>query len=156
MTQKFHRACYHPLSFNLNYLLFWCLFFFNAVLRFIYNINNVVKDAWYDRITQDREPENYLDWMVYNNSGTNTNDTIYAAISDALNGQLDLNGNIYTNQIVNSFIITSTSSNSFPFAIFNKGHTLKYYDGIYYSTSFADYATFSPYFNSSNINTNHS
>jgi len=69
---------------------------------------------------------------------------------------LDLNGNIYTNQIVNSFIITSTSSNSFPFAIFNKGHTLKYYDGIYYSTSFADYATFSPYFNSSNINTNHS
>ena len=74
-----------------------------ATSDFIYNMNNVVKDAWYDRIILDREPEYYLDWMVYNNSGTNTNETIYAAISDALNGQLDLNGddteNPYTEEI---------------------------------------------------------
>jgi hypothetical protein len=64
---------------------------------FIYNMNYVVKDAWDDRITQDREPKEYLDWMVYDNSGTNTNDTIYASISDTLNGQLDLDGNETTN-----------------------------------------------------------
>lgn len=87
-----------------------------ATSDFIYNINNVVKDAWYDRITQDREPENHLDWMVYNNSGTNTTDTIYAAISDALNGQLDLNGdetnNPYTEEIDNKrrFTISSLKS----------------------------------------------
>jgi len=84
-----------------------------ATSHFIYNMNNVVKDAWYDRITLDREPEDYLDWMVYDNSGTNTNETIYAAISDALNGQLDLNGddtsNPYTEKIddKNRFTVTS-------------------------------------------------
>jgi hypothetical protein len=59
---------------------------------FIYNINKVVKDAWYDRIINNREPEDYLDWMVYDNSGTNATDSLFASISDALNGQLDLNG----------------------------------------------------------------
>jgi hypothetical protein len=68
-----------------------------ATSDFIYNMNYVVKDARYDSITEDIEPEEYLDWIVYNNSGTNTNDTIYSAISDALNGQLDLDGQETTN-----------------------------------------------------------
>ena len=96
-----------------------------ATSDFIYNMNYVVKDAWNDRITEDREPTEYLDWMVYDNSGTNTNDTIYASISDTLNGQLDLNGdettNPYTEEIdnkprftVNSLKYLVSDSNSDP------------------------------------------
>ena len=84
-----------------------------ATSDFIYNMNYVVKDAWNDTITKDREPKEYLDWMVYDNSGTNTNDTIYAAISDTLNGQLDLNGyettNPYTEEIDNKRRFTVNS-----------------------------------------------
>ena len=74
-----------------------------ATSDFIYNISSVVKDAWYDRITLDREPEDHLDWMVYNNAGTNTIESIYASISDLLNAELDLNesetNNQYTEEI---------------------------------------------------------
>ena len=84
-----------------------------ATSDFIYNMNNVVKDAWYDRIIKDREPEEFLDWMVYNNSGINTNESIYASISDSLNGQLDLNGdetnNPYTEDIDNKKRFTINS-----------------------------------------------
>lgn len=74
-----------------------------ATSDFIYNISSVVKDAWYDRITLEREPEDHLDWMVYNNAGTNTTDSIYASISDLLNAELDLKeddtDNQYTEEI---------------------------------------------------------
>ena len=69
-----------------------------ATSDFIYNINSVVKDAWYDRIIQEREPEDHLDWMVYNNAATNTTESIYATISDLLNAELDLNGDETDNQ----------------------------------------------------------
>lgn len=80
---------------------------------FLYNINSAVKDAWFDRIIDTREPENYLDWMVYNNSGTNTIDSIYACVSNALNEQLDFTGddtsNPYTekHKNINRFTIDS-------------------------------------------------
>ena len=72
----------------------------NVTSDFIYNIDTVIKDAWYISPTQDKTPEEYLDWMVFNNSGTksnNTQESIYASISDALNGQLDIDGNTTTN-----------------------------------------------------------
>jgi hypothetical protein len=67
---------------------------------FIYNIDNVIQDAWHNLSTEDKTAQEYLDWMVFNNSGTklnNTQDSIYASISDALNGQLDIDGNTTTN-----------------------------------------------------------
>ena len=80
---------------------------------FIYNINQVVEDAWYDRIINTREPEDYLDWVVYNNSGTNTEDSIYAAVCDGLNGQMDLDGaetnNKYTELVDGKKIFTINS-----------------------------------------------
>ena len=80
---------------------------------FVYNINNVVKDAWYDRIIDNREPEDYLDWMVFDNSETETNQSMYAAIRDALNGHLDLHGldttNPYTEMIDGKHRFTVTS-----------------------------------------------
>jgi hypothetical protein len=84
-----------------------------ATSDFIYNISSVVKDAWYDRITLDREPEDHLDWMVYNNAGTNTTESIYTAISDLLNTELDLKeddtDNQYTEEIdgKNRFTVSS-------------------------------------------------
>jgi len=96
-----------------------------ATSDFIYNISSVVKDAWYDRITLDREPEDHLDWMVYNNAGTNTTESIYTAISDLLNTELALNesetNNQYTEEIdgkksftVNSLKQLVTSENPNP------------------------------------------
>jgi hypothetical protein len=84
-----------------------------ATSDFIYNISSVVKDAWYDRITLDREPEDHLDWMVYNNAGTNTTESIYAAISDLLNTELALNesetNNQYTEEIDGKKLFTVNS-----------------------------------------------
>jgi len=65
---------------------------------FIFNINKVVKDAWHDRIIDNIEPEYYLDWMVYDNDATNTADSLYAAVADGLNGELDYAGNETTNK----------------------------------------------------------
>jgi hypothetical protein len=84
-----------------------------ATNDFIYNIERVVKDAWYDRMIDTTEPDDYLDWVVYNNSATNTDDSIYASICDALNGQMDLDGaeteNKYTELINGKKIFTINS-----------------------------------------------
>ena len=64
---------------------------------FIYNMNRVVKDAWYDRIIDDISSKDYLDWIVYNNDSTNISDSLYSAISDGLNRQLELDNNETTN-----------------------------------------------------------
>jgi hypothetical protein len=70
---------------------------------FIYNMHKVVKDAWYDRIIEDIESRYYSNWMIYDNIGENTQDSLYAAIADGLNSQLDINDdetdNAYTENI---------------------------------------------------------
>jgi hypothetical protein len=62
----------------------------------IYNMNKVVKDAWYDRIIEDISVNSYMDWMVFSNN-KNDIESIYAAVADGLNRQLDLTENETTN-----------------------------------------------------------
>jgi len=57
--------------------------------NFIYNMNKVVKDAWYDRIIEDINVNSYLDWMVFNNNKKGI-DSLYASVVDGLNAQLIL------------------------------------------------------------------
>lgn len=63
---------------------------------FIYNMNKVVKDAWYDRIIEDINVNSYLDWMVFNNDKEGLN-SLYASVADGLNGQLILTNSETTN-----------------------------------------------------------
>lgn len=64
---------------------------------FIYNMNRIVKDAWYDRVIDDIYPKDYLDWMVINNNTNNIEDSLYAAVADGLNRQLEITDNETTN-----------------------------------------------------------
>jgi hypothetical protein len=64
---------------------------------FIYNMNKVVKDAWYDRIIEDIDSNSYLEWIVYNNNAKTLLDSLYKTISSGLNLQLDLIGAETTN-----------------------------------------------------------
>lgn len=69
-----------------------------ATNDFIYNMNKAIKDAWYDRIIDDINVKDYLDWMVFDNeSGIDDIDSLYAAVSDGLNRQLELTENETTN-----------------------------------------------------------
>jgi hypothetical protein len=63
---------------------------------FIYNMNKVVKDSWYDSIIEDISVNSYLDWMVFNNDKDNIN-SLYSAVADGLNGQLILTNSETTN-----------------------------------------------------------
>ena len=63
---------------------------------FIYNMNKVVKDAWYDRIIDDISVKSYLDWMVFDNDKDDI-ESLYAAVADGLNRQLALTDNETTN-----------------------------------------------------------
>jgi hypothetical protein len=63
---------------------------------FIYNMNKVVKDAWYDSIIEDISVNSYLDWMVFDNAKDKT-DSLYATVADGLNGQLMITNSETTN-----------------------------------------------------------
>ena len=63
---------------------------------FIYNMNKVVKDAWYDKIIDDIRAKFYLDWMVFNNDNTDI-ESLYAAVADGLNRQINISENETTN-----------------------------------------------------------
>lgn len=65
---------------------------------FIYNMNKTVKDAWHDRIIDDIDVKDYLDWTVFDNdAGVDDTDSLYAAVADGLNRQLDITNNETTN-----------------------------------------------------------
>jgi hypothetical protein len=60
-------------------------------------MHRVVKDAWYDRVIDDMETTYFLDWAVYNNTGNSIKDSLYKAVADGLNRELDINENETTN-----------------------------------------------------------
>ena len=66
----------------------------------MYYISEVIKDGYYDHILDDKKTTSYLNWMVYDNK---TENGLLVSVCDALNGQLDLNGNstnnIYTDVV---------------------------------------------------------
>jgi len=64
--------------------------------EFIYNINDIVQDAYYDGIIKTNKPNGFQDWLVYDNIGGG--DCLFASLVDALNGQLDLVNATTTNQ----------------------------------------------------------
>jgi hypothetical protein len=64
--------------------------------EFIYNMRNAVKDAWHDKIIGDVSVKYYLDWVVFNNEYEGVT-SLYSAISDGLNRQLELTNNETTN-----------------------------------------------------------
>jgi len=74
----------------------------------LFNMSAVIKDAYYDFIIDDTEkdPNDYLDWIVYKNGQTTTIDSLLASICDALNGQLNLGGDDTTNKY--SDLVTDT------------------------------------------------
>ena len=59
-------------------------------------MNKVVKDAWYDKIIDDIRAKFYLDWMVFNNDNTDI-ESLYAAVADGLNRQINISENETTN-----------------------------------------------------------
>ena len=83
---------------------------------FILNMTSVIKDAYYDWIIDDINPTDYLDWMVYKNDGQSTIDSLLASISNALNGQLDLDENDTINEYAD--LISDTR-------VFNKGEKVE-------------------------------
>jgi hypothetical protein len=79
---------------------------------FIYNMNKVVKDAWYDNIIEDISVNSYLDWIVFNNDNYEI-DSLYASIAYGLNGHLILTNNETTNPyttIVNAKKVFTTNT----------------------------------------------
>ena len=66
----------------------------------MYYISEVIKDGYYDHILDNKKTTEYLNWMVYDNK---TDDGLLESVCDALNGQLDLDGNdtknIYTDMV---------------------------------------------------------
>lgn len=68
---------------------------------FNYYINEIINDAYAEYFINELQPEYYQDWAIYDNEGGG--DCFFAAIRDALNGQLDLlnatTNNIYTEKI---------------------------------------------------------
>lgn len=61
-----------------------------------YNIHNALMDAIVNNIS-DANDNSYLDWIVLDNDGESTIDSLYWSISEALNGQLDIDGSVTTN-----------------------------------------------------------
>jgi hypothetical protein len=61
----------------------------------MYYISEVIKDSYYDHILDNKKTTEYLNWMVYNNT---EEDGLLISVCDALNGQLDLDGNDTNNK----------------------------------------------------------
>jgi hypothetical protein len=66
-----------------------------------YYINEIIGDAYAEYFINELQPQYYQDWAIYDNEGGG--DCFFAAIRDALNGQLDIlnakTNNIYTEKI---------------------------------------------------------
>jgi len=90
---------------------------------FIYNMNKVVKDAWYDRIIDDISAKFYLDWMVFDNNQIDI-DSLYASVADGLNRQLDITenetNNPYTIEIDGRRVFTTKTIQTLVFDV-NEG-----------------------------------
>jgi hypothetical protein len=67
---------------------------------FLYNISSVIKETVMDFILHDKDlhSSDYLDWMVLKNTETPEEDSLLAAVCNALNGQLNIDGNDSTNK----------------------------------------------------------
>jgi hypothetical protein len=79
---------------------------------FIYNMTRVVKDAWHDKIIDDYDEKDYLDWIVFYNDKFDI-DSLYASVADGLNGQLEITNsettNPYTREIEGQKLFTVDS-----------------------------------------------
>jgi hypothetical protein len=66
-----------------------------------YQISNIINNAYDDGIIPTTNPDYYQDWAVYDNEGGG--DCFFAAVRDALNGQLEVldasTTNVYTEEI---------------------------------------------------------
>lgn len=75
----------------------------------IYNINRIVKDAWYDKIINKIDVKYFLNWIVLKNEYSNV-ESLYASVCDGLNRQLDISNsdttNPYTEMVDNKRIFT--------------------------------------------------
>jgi hypothetical protein len=67
---------------------------------FLYNMSSVIKEVTMDFILHDKDinSSDYLDWMVFKNSESSEEDSLLAAVCNALNGQLNIDGNDSTNK----------------------------------------------------------
>jgi hypothetical protein len=86
----------------------------HATKDFIYNMSTTVKDAWHDRIIEDIDINDYLDWIVFDNGiETGNINSLYATIADGLNRQLEMTDNETTNdytETINGRQIFTTNS----------------------------------------------
>jgi hypothetical protein len=62
---------------------------------FLYNMSSVIKEVTMDFILHDKDinSSDYLDWMVFKNNESSEEDSLLAAVCNALNGQLNMDGN---------------------------------------------------------------
>jgi len=62
---------------------------------FLYNMSSVIKKLSRDFILREKyiDSNNYLDWMVLKNTESGEEDTLLASVCNALNGQLNIDGN---------------------------------------------------------------
>jgi hypothetical protein len=79
---------------------------------FLYNMSSVIKEVTMDFILHDKDinSSDYLDWMVFKNNESSEEDSLLAAVCNALNGQLNMDGNDSTNKYTEK-IRASPSSN---------------------------------------------
>ena len=72
-----------------------------------YNIMEITRSAYYDKVIHTRNPKNYQDWIVYTNEGNG--DCFFASIRDALNGQMDVENAVTNNIYTDSVLIDGTT-----------------------------------------------
>ena len=96
--------------------------------NFIYNMEKVVRDAWFDMIIDDINVDSYLDWLVFDNEQSKI-DSLYAAIANGLNGQLqitnsettnpyaeEINGkNVFTFESIKQLVLEINQKNDIPY-----------------------------------------
>ncbi len=84
---------------------------FENTNNFNYLMMDVASAAYYDGIIDTRTPEGYINWTIINNEGSG--DCLFAAVRDALNGQLVVKDATTTNKYsekidgINQFTISS-------------------------------------------------
>lgn len=67
---------------------------------FLYNMSSVINEVSVDEIFSEKNisANEYLDWMVFKNSQNSEEDSLLESVCDALNGQLNIDGNDSSNK----------------------------------------------------------